>query len=91
MTSIEIEIRRYLKNWFIEYGAKITKEEDIFCNSCPLNGFKIIKSFKDIPLERCKANFKFLMQEENDDVYGCYNFVKKVIEKYYCNKSMNNE
>jgi endonuclease III len=46
MTSIEIEIRRYLKNWFIEYGTKITKEEDIFCNSCPLNGFKIIKSLK---------------------------------------------
>lgn len=86
MTSIEIEIRRYLKNWFIEYGTKITE-----CNSCPLNGFKIIRSFKDSPLGTCKASFKFLMQEENDDVHGCYNFVKKVIEKYYCNKSMNNE
>ena len=91
MTSIEIEIRRYLKNWFIEYGTKITKEDFFECNSCLLNGFKLIKSFKDIPLGTCKANFKFLMQEENDDVYGCYNLVKKVIEKYYCNKSMNNE
>ena len=70
---------------------KITKEDILECNSCPLNGFKIIKSFKDIQLESCKANFKFLMQEENDDVYGCYNLVKKVIEKYSCNKSMNNE
>ena len=91
MTSIEIEIRRYLKNWFIEYGTKITKEEDIFCNSCLLNAFKIIKSFKDVPLGTCKTSFKFLMQEENDDVHGCYNLIKKVIEKYYCNKSMNNE
>lgn len=93
MTLIDAEIRKYLKDWFIQYGTEITKRDILACDFCPLSGYKLIKIFNPFFVRegKCKSNFNFLMREENDDVRGCYNLVKKLIEKYYCNKSMNNE